>query len=295
MERNCSDRSYITTNKTALGTTEDQVLYGIIIAIFATALYLAGVLILYVCMNGFEEKPRKRQFTQKVFTRKLSSIEGNLNHSRQFYRTSMFTLCITIALLLVVQLCVQQVLIFKKTLDKKTLQLALKYIFGLQIVLGYVFMWVRQRLFYFGSSPLRNLLNNKTPLLFLSSFSLTFVLINVIVQLALAWYWNVCTILYEALTWFILCLFVQGTLIWLFLYPLWTLNHERKRFLKSTNGNGRVFFIREWQHKWLDSTLCHFKQLLFCHWSGINSFHCHSRINEFRPISRASNDAVTKY
>jgi len=228
-------------NKTVLGTTEDQALYGTIMAIFVVALYLAAVLILYVCMNGFEEKTRKRQFTQKVFSRKLSSIEGNLNHSRQFYRTLMFTLCITIALLLVIQLSIQQVVIFQGAPNPKALQMALKYIFGLQIVLGYVFMWVRQRLFYYGSSPLRNLLHNKTKLLFLSSFSLTFVLINVVVQMALAWYWNNCTILYEAVTWFSLCLFVQGTLIGLFLYPLWTLNRERKRFIKSTNGNGRVF------------------------------------------------------
>ena len=199
------------------------------------------VLILYVSLNGFEEKTIKRQFTQKVFTRKISSVEGNLKHSRQMYRTLMFAVCISVALLLLVQLSTQQVLIFRAISDPSSLQLALKYIYGLQIVLGYVFMWIRQRLFYYGSSPIRNLLSEKSPLLFLSSFSLVFVFINVVVQLSLAWYWDACSILYEALVWFILCLFVQGTLIGLFLYPLWKLNRESERYMRSTNGNGRGF------------------------------------------------------
>ena len=233
--------SYISNDTNLLQTSDDKVLYGITLFLFLLALYLLVVLILYVGMNGFEEKKRKRQFTQKVFSRKLTSIEGNLNHSRQFYRTMMFAICILVSLFFVLQLTLQQLQIFRVSVDFQTLRLALKYIYALQIVLGYLFMWVRQRLFYYGSSPLRNLLDKKTPLLALSSLSLIFVMANVVVQMSLAWYWTANTVLQEALTWFCLCVLVQGTLIGLFLYPLWTLDRERKRFLKSTNGNGRVF------------------------------------------------------
>ena len=241
--RNCSvDLFTDRQNNSVFDDPIDFFYYSLSVFMFLLILYTLIVLVLFVGMNGFEEKGnRKKQFTSKIFSKRSSSIDGAMIHTRRIYRTVMFSLCILVSFLLTTQFIIEQVLIASGQTNRGPLLLTYKYIFGLQIVLGYVFMWVRQRLFYYGSSPLRNLLRRNTHLLALSSSSLLFVILNIIIQMSLAWYWNACTVLYEAITWFILCLLVQGTLLGLFLYPLWTLTRERKRVLESTKGNGRFF------------------------------------------------------
>ena len=235
---NCSELSL---NKTSLKTASDYGLYVGSMLLFALAIYLLAVLVVYVCMNGFDEKPRRKQFTSRIFSRKASSIDGKVKQTHKIFRTLMFLLCIFVTAFLIFQICLQQILLFYPTEWAGALFLVLKYVFGSQIVLGYFFLWIRQRLFYSGSSPLKNLIRGKTVLSAFSSFSLFMVLANVVIQMSLAWYWTACTVLYEALTWFLLCLMVQGTLIGLFLYPLWTLSRERQRYLQSSRGNGTVF------------------------------------------------------
>ena len=174
---NCSELSL---NKTSLKTASDYGLYVGSMLLFALAIYLLAVLVVYVCMNGFDEKPRRKQFTSRIFSRKASSIDGKVKQTHKIFRTLMFLLCIFVTAFLIFQICLQQILLFYPTEWAGALFLVLKYVFGSQIVLGYFFLWIRQRLFYSGSSPLKKL--NQGGKLFLSafsSFSLFMVLANV--------------------------------------------------------------------------------------------------------------------
>ena len=234
---NCSELS---SNKTTFATASDHGFFVGSVILFAIAIYLLAVLILYVCMNGFEENPRQRRFTSRIFLRKTFSINGKLQQTLQVFRTLMFLLCIFIAVLLIIQICLQQILSFNATENAGLVSLVLKYVFGSQIVLSYFFLWIRQRLFYSGSTPLKNLIRRKTFLSAFSTFSLLMVLANVVIQMSLAWYWTACTVIQEALTWFLLCLMVQGTLCGLYFYPLWTVSRVRKKYLKSSKGNETI-------------------------------------------------------
>ena len=229
------------SSKTMFETASDYGLYVGSMLLFALAIYLLAVLMVYVCMNGFDEKPRRSQFTPRIFFRKTFSIVEKVQQTHLIFKTLMISLCIFLAVLVILQICLQQALIFNATRNAGALSLVLKYVSGSQIVLGYLFLWIRQRLFYSGSSPLKNFIRRKTFLSAFSSFSLFMVLANAVIQMSLVWYWTACTVRYEVLTWFVPCLMVQGTLIGLFLYPLWTLSKKRQKHLKSSKSKKSVF------------------------------------------------------
>ncbi|XP_076812596.1 uncharacterized protein LOC143459361 [Clavelina lepadiformis] len=206
--------------------------YGIIVPLFVASTYLMVSITTYIFLKALKDRNmaliRSRSPSTNV-SRKKQSLETRVS------KHAMIGLCLAISVFSVAQFSIQQPLLFKAHLLGGPVHLAYKYVDGIQIVLGYVFMWFRQRLFYSGSSPLRHVLKNNKVLIHFSTFSIFFAMVNVVVQMALTWYWHKTSNgLYEAITWAVMCFFVQGTLFTLFFYPLLKHKKEQRRYLSNS-------------------------------------------------------------
>ncbi|XP_078487854.1 uncharacterized protein LOC144745809 [Ciona intestinalis] len=205
------------------------ILYAIIVLLFAVAVYLFVVIVYYVVIRQLKVGEKNEAKTQKSYVDRTASKSGSI------YKILMLVLCFFMAALCVVFFTVQQFIIFART-RPATLILVIKFAFGTKIVLGYAFMWLRQRLFYTG--PLRRLHRKNSPLLILSTVSLAFILVNIVAQIVLTWYWSAISArLPEMISWLVGCTLVQSTLLCLFVYPLWKQNSEKRRSLRKESGN----------------------------------------------------------
>ncbi|CAK8681276.1 uncharacterized protein LOC143458885 [Clavelina lepadiformis] len=221
-------------NGTQHGDTPDAKFwgfYGTIVVLFVASIYLLASITAFVILQALTKRNRM------ALARSLSTnvVRREQSKNMRTCKRIMISLCLTISIFSVAQFSIQQVLLFKAELLVGPVRLAYKYVEGIQIVLGYIFLWFRQRVFYSGSSLLANVLRNNKILQRFSTLSIVFAMANVVVQLFLTWYWNeVSDGFYEAVTWTIMCFFVQGSLLVLFFYPLLKHKREQKRYLSNS-------------------------------------------------------------
>nr|XP_039260190.1 uncharacterized protein LOC120336558 [Styela clava] len=209
-------------NVTLENNAIDIVFYSVSIILFGISLYVFVVLCIY--LHRFLQKRRRSRKT--VTSAALANGYGKIALSMRFVAASISLFCL-------VHFIFEQILLHSNCCDFIMNKLSV-LIYGIVIMLGYVFFWLRQRVLY--DAPAMRLFNSRL-LRSLSWLSLIFVAINSAAQIILTCFlhdFSDPTWVY--LTWLIGCVLVQSALMALFLYPL--LKHGQDR--RKTLGGGNI-------------------------------------------------------